>query len=136
VREALWIGLGGFAGALARYWLASAIGARVPTPLPLGTLVTNLTGSFLLGLLVGLLESRVVSPVFRLALATGFLGAYTTFSTFTFGTIRLLEEGQPAPREPQRRRQRGAGTRRGPRGIAARAAAVSAVTRRRNDHAR
>ena len=93
MKEALWIGLGGCAGALTRYWLASAIGARVATPFPLGTLVINLTGSFLLGLLVGLLDGRIASPIIRLALATGFLGAYTTFSTFTFETIRLLEEG-------------------------------------------
>jgi CrcB protein len=92
--DVLWIGLGGFAGAVARYWLAGAIAARAGVTFPLGTFVINLSGSFALGLLIGLLEGHAATPpVARLALGTGFLGAYTTFSTFTYETIRLVEEG-------------------------------------------
>jgi CrcB protein len=56
-------------------------------------LVINLSGSLVLGLLLDVLENHVTPPALRLALATGFLGAYTTFSTFTYETIRLIEEG-------------------------------------------
>jgi fluoride exporter len=91
--EALWIGIGGFAGALARYWLANAIAARAGVVFPYGTFAINVSGSFALGLLIGLLEQQAVPPLTRLALGTGFLGAYTTFSTFTYETMRLIEEG-------------------------------------------
>ena len=91
--EVLWIGVGGFAGALARYWLSNLIAAYAGVVFPFGTFVVNLSGSFVLGLLLGLFEQQAVSPVTRLALGTGFIGAYTTFSTFTYETIRLVEEG-------------------------------------------
>jgi CrcB protein len=93
VKGVLWVGLGGFVGAIARYLLATWIAGRAGTAFPLGTLVINLSGSLVLGLLVGVLENHVTPPTLRLALATGFLGAYTTFSTFTYETIRLVEEG-------------------------------------------
>jgi CrcB protein len=91
--EVLWIGAGGFAGALARYWLAGVIAARAGVVFPYGTFVINLSGSFALGLLMGLIEQQAIPPVTRLAIGTGFLGAYTTFSTFTYETMRLIEEG-------------------------------------------
>ena len=91
--ETLWIGLGGFAGALARYWLSGWIAAHAGVVFPFGTFVINLSGSFALGLLLALFEQQAGSPAARLALGTGFLGAYTTFSTFTYETIRLIEEG-------------------------------------------
>jgi CrcB protein len=93
MREALWIGVGGFAGAVARFWLAGAIAARAGVVFPYGTFVVNLSGCFALGLLLGFLEQQAVTPLTRLALSTGFLGAYTTFSTFSYETIRLIEEG-------------------------------------------
>ncbi len=91
--EMLWIGLGGCAGAIARYWLSGLVAARAGVVFPFGTFVINVSGSFTLGLLLGLLEQQAIPPVTRLALGTGFLGAYTTFSTFTYETIRLVEEG-------------------------------------------
>jgi CrcB protein len=93
MKEMLWIGVGGFAGANARYLLGTWIAERLGASFPYGTFVINITGSFALGLLVALIEGHGLSPVVRLSLAIGFLGAYTTFSTFTFETLRLIENG-------------------------------------------
>ena len=93
MKEMLWIGVGGFAGANARYLLGTWIAERLGASFPYGTFVINVTGSFALGLLVALIEGHGLSPVVRLSLAIGFLGAYTTFSTFTFETLRLIENG-------------------------------------------
>lgn len=91
----LLVGIGGFLGANARYVLARAIGAGVATPFPLGTFVINVSGSFLLGVLGTVVAARLTpgSESMRLALGVGFLGAYTTFSTFEFETHALVEDG-------------------------------------------
>lgn len=89
---------GGFCGTLARYFLASPLlllAARIfpdgPAHFPYDIFAINLTGAFTLGLLYGLAErGSAISPEARLALGTGFLGAYTTFSTFTYGGNMLL----------------------------------------------
>jgi CrcB protein len=91
--ETLWVGLGGVLGAIARYWLNLAIVSRAGTLFPVGTLVINVSGSFVLGAVLGFLDTHAAPPVVRLLCATGFLGAYTTFSTFTVETMRLVEEG-------------------------------------------
>jgi CrcB protein len=89
------VGAGGFAGAIARYALGVWIGQRWGRSFPLGTLVINVTGSFLIGLLMPLLTERVVAnPQWRLLLVIGFLGAYTTFSTFEYETGALLKDGE------------------------------------------
>ena len=89
----LLVAVGGSLGAAARYLLDRAIATRQTGPFPLGTLVVNVTGSIALGALLGLaVAHRVPSSVVTWA-GTGFLGAYTTFSTFTFETVRLLEDG-------------------------------------------
>ncbi|MPY88908.1 MAG: fluoride efflux transporter CrcB [Luteitalea sp.] len=89
------VGLGGFIGANARFVLARWTGVLVETHFPLGTFVINVSGSFLLGVLGTLVVERVVpnSDALRLALGVGFLGAFTTFSTFEFETHALLEDG-------------------------------------------
>jgi fluoride exporter len=93
MRTALAIALAGALGALARWGLGSWFGQRFPT-FPWGTLVINVTGSFVLGMLfAALVERGVGSSTMRLALMTGLLGAYTTFSTFSLETFRLLEDG-------------------------------------------
>jgi CrcB protein len=90
----IWISLGGVLGANARYWLGGWVQQRWGAAFPSGTLVINLSGSFLLGLLMALVTERYVTPftpALRLALGIGFLGAYTTFSTFTYETLMQLE---------------------------------------------
>jgi CrcB protein len=89
----LLVAVGGALGAAARYRLDRAIAVRQGGPFPLGTLAINVSGSIALGLLLGLaLAHQVPTSIVTLA-GTGFLGAYTTFSTFTFETLRLLEDG-------------------------------------------
>jgi len=88
------VAIGGLVGAPARYLLDRAITARVPSGLPWGTFSINASGSLLLGVLTGLAIAGRLGSVPTALLATGFCGAYTTFSTFTFETARLLEDGR------------------------------------------
>ena len=86
--------VGGGVGALARYVLGTEIAARVGGRFPLGTLVINVTGSFLIGLLMTLFTERFQPhPNWRLLLVVGVLGGYTTFSTFEYETFRAVQEG-------------------------------------------
>jgi CrcB protein len=89
------VGLGGFLGANARYVTAKWVGSVVDGRFPLGTFLVNVCGSFLLGFLGELLAERLVphGDHLRLALGVGFLGAFTTFSTFEFETHALFEDG-------------------------------------------
>jgi CrcB protein len=88
------IGLGGFAGAIARYLVDTEISARLGHVFPFGTLMVNLTGSFALGLLVALSAERGILPAdIRGPVLIGFLGAYTTFSTYMLESWRLIETG-------------------------------------------
>lgn len=92
------IGLGSFIGANLRYWLQVALAARWGADFPYGTLLINITGSFLLGLFATLIATRwVVSPNLRLFVAVGLLGGYTTFSSFTVETLALLQGGRWLP---------------------------------------
>ena len=93
----LMIGAGGFFGAIARYIVDGWVIARTGASFPWGTLVVNLSGSFMLGLLFtlaverGILPAEIRGPVF-----IGFIGAYTTFSTLALESWRLVEEGNYA----------------------------------------
>jgi fluoride exporter len=91
----LLVGVGGFIGANARFVVARLIGGLFETKFPLGTFVINVSGSFLLGALGTLVAQKVMpnSESMRLALGVGFLGAYTTFSTFEFETHALFDDG-------------------------------------------
>jgi CrcB protein len=91
----LLVGLGGFIGANARFIVARGVGALFETKFPLGTFVINVSGSFLLGVLGTLVAQKVMpnSETMRLALGIGFLGAFTTFSTFEFETHALFDDG-------------------------------------------
>lgn len=91
----LLVGVGGFVGANARFLVARGVGALFETRFPLGTFVINISGSFLLGMLGVILAQKMMpgSEAVRLALGVGFLGAFTTFSTFEFETHALLEDG-------------------------------------------
>lgn len=90
----VWMGLAlaGGLGAISRFVLDGAVSARAGRALPLGTLVVNLSGAFVLGLLDG---AGVGGDALHLA-GTGFVGAYTTFSTWMLETHRLAEEGEAA----------------------------------------
>jgi CrcB protein len=90
----LLVGVGGFVGAPSRYLVDRAVNHRIESDLPLGTFLVNISGSFVLGLLTGLSLSNHLSPLAKALLGTGFCGAYTTFSTFSYETLRLLEVGQ------------------------------------------
>lgn len=88
------IGVAGALGALARYGLEGAVSRRWPGAFPWGTFVVNVSGAFALGLVFVLLTEKVtVDPWLRSALTIGFLGAYTTFSTLSFESYRLIEDG-------------------------------------------
>jgi fluoride exporter len=90
----LWIGVAGFAGAISRYAVEGWVSARTKAAFPWGTLVVNVSGCFLLGFVFALLTERFLPhPTLRTALTVGFLGAYTTFSTFAFESVRLAEDG-------------------------------------------
>jgi len=88
------ISLGGAAGSLTRYIAGIAIMARFRTEFPLGTLFINVTGSFLIGLLMTLFAERwQPHPFWRLMLVIGFLGGYTTFSSFEYESYRAIRDG-------------------------------------------
>ncbi len=90
----LFIGLGGFLGANARYALGVWVDGRYGGSFPLGTFLINVTGSLLLALFLTVATERVpIAPEWRFLFAVGFFGSYTTFSTFSVETLRLLEEG-------------------------------------------
>ena len=89
----LWVMVAGGLGSGARYlvgqWAASALG----TTYPYGTLIVNLTGSFALGVVVQLASAGSLSPEMRVAIAAGFLGGFTTYSSFNQETLTLLSSG-------------------------------------------
>lgn len=88
------VGAGGFFGAVARLLVGFACGRLFPVAFPVGTFVINISGSLFLGWFVTVIGGRIiVSDTTRLAIATGFVGAYTTFSTFMFESNVLLEDG-------------------------------------------
>ena len=88
------VAVAGALGALARYGIGSVVSARYSGAFPLGTFLINVSGSFLLGLLFAVLTEQVLlSPALRATVTVGFLGAFTTFSTFSLETFRLLEDG-------------------------------------------
>ena len=94
MKELLAIGLGGFAGALARHGLASTANRLAPT-FPLGTLAVNVLGCFAIGVLAWFVDERqALPPTARLLLRVGFLGSFTTFSTFALDALALWADGQ------------------------------------------
>jgi CrcB protein len=92
------ISMGAILGANLRYWVGDWAVQKWGAAFPYGTLLVNVTGSLVIGFLMTLIAERLVlDPRWRLFLGVGFLGAYTTFSTFVFESFSLLEKGQWLP---------------------------------------
>lgn len=87
------IALGGALGAIARYQLAIVVQSRVPIGFPWGTFIVNVTGCLAMGVAATLLDDFLVHPNWRYLIPIGFIGAYTTFSTFELETFRAVTEG-------------------------------------------
>ncbi len=89
----IWIGLGGFLGANARYLTQQWAAAQWGSDFPYGTMLANVSGSFLIAFFLTLASGRLpVAPETRLFVAVGFLGGFTTFSSFGFETFKLLQQ--------------------------------------------
>lgn len=90
-----YIALGGAVGSVARFMLGQLVQRGAGVTFPLGTLLINISGSFLLGFILRYsLAAPAISPEVRALLTTGFCGGYTTFSTFSYETVALLEDGE------------------------------------------
>ncbi len=93
--QVLFVALGGAIGSAARYLVGGWFAARFGAAFPYGTFVINVTGSFIVGLFLAYAQQRVsLSPYWRLFFAVGVVGGYTTFSTFEYESIRLLQDGE------------------------------------------
>jgi CrcB protein len=91
----LLVGMGGFAGAIARYWMGTFVTQRLGLRFPYGTFLINVSGCFLIGFFMYLLAERgVLDAHWLFVIVIGFIGAYTTFSTFEYETMRALQDGQ------------------------------------------
>lgn len=95
IKMILLVGAGGFVGSVARFLSQQLVARYYPSSFPWGTLLVNITGCFLIGLLYALSEKgALISPEMRLLLATGFCGGFTTFSSFAYENITLMQDGQ------------------------------------------
>ena len=92
----VWVALAGACGAVARYVVHGAIERRTASRFPFGTVVVNISGSLALGFLTGLVLYHGLAADARTVVGTGFLGAYTTFSSFSYETFGLLRDGPRA----------------------------------------
>jgi CrcB protein len=94
----LLISLGAILGANLRYWIGGWAAGRFGTSFPYGNLIINLTGSFILGFFMTLAVDRLLlDPRWRVLVAIGFLGSYTTFSSYTFESMNLILDNQWLP---------------------------------------
>jgi CrcB protein len=92
----LLLGLAGGLGAGTRFVVDGLVRSKVRTALPVGTIAINITGSFLLGLVAGAVIVHAAPPELQVIAGTGFLGGYTTFSTASFETVRLIQSRRTA----------------------------------------
>ncbi|MEE3194194.1 MAG: fluoride efflux transporter CrcB [Candidatus Poribacteria bacterium] len=95
LKKILLIAIGGSLGANARYWLGVLVKHYLGDEFPYATFIVNITGSFLLGMFLALISTRYLSTNqgYQWAISIGFLGSYTTFSTFEYETMMLAETG-------------------------------------------
>jgi len=95
LKTILWISLGAIVGANLRYFVAQQVARLVSPSFPYGTLLINVTGSFVIGFFLIWTTGRVLAdPRWRLLIAVGFCGGYTTFSSYAYETFVLMEQGQ------------------------------------------
>ncbi len=90
----LLVALCGGLGAVSRFVVDGLIRGRVRSIGSVGTIVINVTGAFALGIIAGLVAAHVAQPDWQIVIGTGFLGGYTTFSTTSFETVRLIQQGR------------------------------------------
>ena len=95
--------IAGASGALARFVLDASIKKRRQTAFPWATVLINVTGSMLLGILAGLVLFHCQPTAWQTVIGTGFCGGYTTFSTASFETVRLVQQHTRPPRQPANR---------------------------------
>jgi CrcB protein len=95
VMKYVMVGIGGGIGSVLRFWVSSYVGERISARFPFGTFAVNITGSFLIGLIVTLLASKADwDPNWRYLIPIGFIGGYTTFSAFEYETLRSMQDGR------------------------------------------
>ena len=95
LRSLIFIGLGSFAGGILRYLTQQYMQKYFPSSIPLGTLTVNIIGCFVIGIVYGLsTKGNIISPEVRIFLVTGLCGGYTTFSSFAYENISLLQDGE------------------------------------------
>ncbi len=88
------IGIGGFIGAILRAYTAGVVNNTIKHDIPFGTIAVNLIGSFILGILIGLIQCSIIqNPYMKSMLTTGMMGAFTTFSTFAVESFFLMKNG-------------------------------------------
>lgn len=89
----VWVAVGGALGGMARFWVSGLVGQRLGEAFPWGTLVVNASGALAIGIAAGLLTDGATSAAWHVA-AVGFLGSYTTVSSFSLQTLALAREGR------------------------------------------
>lgn len=94
-RNILLVGVGGLVGSIARYLVAVFFAGQFSSVFPFATLTVNVIGCFLIGILFALSDrGNILSPEWRILLTTGFCGGFTTFSTFSYESLRLMQDGE------------------------------------------
>ena len=97
LQKYLWIAIGGSLGSLARYWVGATIAGRLGTKFPYGTFVINITACVIIGFSLAFLGQRTgLNPAWRFLIPVGFVGAYSTFSTFEWEAFSSLQAGRPS----------------------------------------
>lgn len=94
MQKYLWIAAGGALGSIARYWIGSAVGSRMGIRFPYGTLIVNLSACVFIGFTLAYFGRRAdLNPAWRYLIPIGFIGAYSTFSTFEWETLATMRSG-------------------------------------------